>query len=113
MQLAVILLALDELPPLAQVFGFALRIGNGKNIPSLRDPGQPEHLDGYGGLGFLDALAMLVKQSAHPATVDSGNKRLADTQRALLHQDRGHGTPPLVEVGFDDCSSGFLVGVGL
>ena len=73
-----ILLALDELPPLAEVFGLALGIGNSKNIPRLRNSRQPEHLDGYRGLGLLDALAMLVEQGADPAAVYAGNKRLAD-----------------------------------
>ena len=56
---------------------------------------------------------MFVEKGANPATMYSGNKRLADPQRSLLYQNRSYGAPPLVEVGFDDRSTGFLVGIGL
>src|SRR5580700_10696207 len=54
------------------------------------DGGQAEHHDRPGRQRLGDRVAVLVDHGAHPAERIAGDDRVADVQRAALHQHRGH-----------------------
>ena len=62
---------------------------------------EAQHFDRHRGPGFLDLLALVVDQRAHPAPGRAGDENVAELQRAALHQNRGHRAAALVELRFD------------
>src|SRR5271169_4042893 len=74
--------------------------------------GQAEHHDRPGRQGLGDRVAVLVDHGAHPAERIAGDDRVADVQRAALHQHRGHRAAALVQVRLDRYALPVLRGVG-
>ena len=73
---------------------------------------EAEHLDGLGRPGRLHALARVVGHRAHAAPVGAGDDRVADLQRAALHEHGDHGAAARIELGLDHGAGGVGVRVG-
>src|SRR5581483_7730834 len=63
---------------------------------------ETEDHDRHRGPGLGDLVAVLVEHGPHPAPGVAGHHRVADAQRALLHQHGGHRAPARVQVGLED-----------
>src|SRR5690606_4199912 len=74
--------------------------------------GQAQHLHRPGRLGVLHVLAVLVEHGADAAVGVAADDRVADVERAPLHQHRGHGAAAAVEVGLDREALGLHARVG-
>src|SRR5215467_673111 len=73
---------------------------------------EPEHLHRAGRRRVRDGLAVLVEQRPDPAERLAAHDRVADLERAPLHQHRGHRAAAAVEVRLDRDALRVLVGVG-
>ena len=62
---------------------------------------QAEHLDRHRRAGLLDLLALVVDHRPHAAPRRAGDDRVADLQRALVDEHRGHRAAAGVEVGLE------------
>ena len=80
-------------------------------VTGLRDLGQAEDLHRRRRPGFLDLLAPVVDEGADAAPGRTGHERVADPQRAPLHQHGGHRAPTDVEVGLEHDADGSTVEV--
>ena len=76
------------------------------------DVGQTEHLDRGRRRSFLDLLAVVVDEGADATPRRTGDQRVTDPERAVLHEDRGHRTPTDVEVRLDHDAAGAALGAG-
>ncbi len=85
--------------------------GHDEPVAGVGHLGQAEHLHRRGRPGFLDLLALVVDQRPDAAPGRAGDERIADPQRALLHQHGGHRAPTDVEVGLEHDADGPPVGV--
>ena len=61
-----------------------------EHVARLRQAGQAEHFDRRGRPGRLDRTAAVVDQRAHAADDRAGDERVADVERAVLHEHRRH-----------------------
>ena len=78
------------------------RVGHGlERVARLRQAREPEHLDWSGGPGGFHGSSAVVDERAHAADNGSGDEVVSDAQRAVLHEDGGHGTAAAIELGFE------------
>ena len=63
---------------------------------------EAEHLDRHAGRGLGDPLAAVVVHRAHAAPVRAGHERVADLQRAAVHEQADDGAAARVEPRLDD-----------
>ena len=82
-----------------------------KRSPAWATSDRPSTWTGRRRTGFLDLLALVVDQGPDATPGGAGHERIADAQRALLHQHGGHGAPADVEVGLEHDADGPAVGV--
>ena len=83
-----------------------------KASPGDGRPPRPSTSTGVDGPARLDRLAAVVDERAHLADDGAGDERVADAQRAVLHEDRRHRAAALVELRFEHgararCASGW------
>ena len=105
------------LAPLAQAVigdlaGAGLVLHHGELVAGLRRGIEAQHLDRHRGAGFLDLLAEVVDQRAHPAIGRACHDEIAKTKRAALDESRADGTAAALELGFDDDALGGTIGIG-
>ena len=79
-------------------------------IAGIRRALQAQHLHGHRRRGAFHRLAVLVEHGAHAAELVARDDRIAELQRALLDQHRGHGAAALLDGRFDDEAGGEAVG---
>ena len=72
-----------------------------KVSPGAGRPVEAEHLDRRRRAGQLHAVAAVVDERAHLADDRPRDDRVADAQRAVLHEHGGHRAAALVELGFE------------
>ncbi len=65
--------------------GMALGFHHEQFIARLRQTGESEDLHRSGGAGFFDRFAVIVEERFHFAAVIAANERVADLERADLH----------------------------
>ena len=85
----------------AQGFRRALGFHDEKFIAGIRQTGETQHLHRRRGPGFLDRLAAIVHERFHFAAVIAADERIADFQRAHLHDDGGGRTAAGFHLRFD------------
>ena len=83
-----------------------------KSSPASATSESPSTWTGVDGPRFLDLLALVVDQRPDATPGRTGDQRVADLQRAALHQHRGHRATADVEVCLEDDARGASVGVG-
>src|SRR4051812_31836985 len=103
---------LGRLALLADLTRGAVVRSHDERVAGAGHRGQAEHLDGTRRPGHEDRLAVLVEHRPHSAVRRTGDDRVADVQRAGLHEHRRDGTAALVEVRLDGDAASVLVGVG-
>src|ERR1051326_7455913 len=108
-----VLLPLQRLPAGADLAGLALAFDGRETIPGLRNPVEPENLDGRRGLGRLDAPAALVAHRPDFSALDSGDERIADLQHPFLHENGRDDPLSLVDLRLDHHAPGGRRGIGL
>ena len=81
----------------AQGLGGFLRFHDEKFVAGVRQSGKAEHFHRRGRTGRLDRLAAIVDERLHFAAIIAADERLADFERAHLHDD-GRGR---AAAGFD------------
>ena len=96
-----------------ELAGAAVVLDHAHVLAGLGHRVEAEHLDRLGRPGLLDALAGVVVHRAHAAPVGAGDERVADVQRAALHEHGHDGAAARVELGLDDHARRLGVRVGL
>ena len=94
------------------VAGGLLVGGDDEGVAGVGDVGEAEDLDRRRRTGFLDLVALVVDERPHPAPGRTGDERIADVERAPLHEDRGDGAATDVEVRLEHDALGPAVGGG-
>ena len=90
-----------------------LLVGRGAQLVAReRDVVETEHLHRGGRAGLLHLLTVLVEHGAHLAPRTTGDDRVADPERAPLHQRGDHRATTLVEVRLEHDRAGRGLGVG-
>ena len=90
------------------------RVGEGlERVSRLRQPGQTEHFDRHRRPGRFDRPATVVDQRAHAADDRAGDESVADVQRPVLHENRGHRTATLVQLRLEHGARRVALGVRL
>ncbi len=84
-----------------------------KLVPGGGHFAEAEGFDRIGGGGFLDPFAAVIHHGPHLAEHRTGRQHVAGPQGAVLHQQGGHRTLGLVEVGLDHGAAGHAIRVGL
>ena len=74
---------------------------------------QTRDLHGHGGACGGDFLPLVADHGAHTTHAGTGDDDVALMQRAVLHQEGGHGAAPLVQPRLNDRALCGAVGVGL
>ena len=98
---------------LHQLTGHTL-VGDGVELVARRGHvGKAGDLHRHGGAGGLDGASFVVGHNTDTADGGTGDDDIALLQRAVLHQQRRHGTPGLIQPRFDHHALGAAVGVGL
>ena len=69
--------------------------------PGCGSAARPSTSTGVDGPAALTVPAAVVDERAHLADDRPGDDRVADVQRAVLHEDRGHRPAALVELGLE------------
>ena len=98
--------------PLVGHVGRCGRRGDDEVVTGVGHVEQAQDLPGWTG-GHLDLLALVVDERPDPAPCGTGHERVADLERAPLHQHGGHGPPADVELGLEHHTHGPPGGVGL
>ena len=70
------------------ILAWSLGFHDEEFVAGVRQAGKAEHLHRGGRAGFLDRFAVIVDERFHFAAVIAANKRVADLERADLHDDR-------------------------
>ena len=78
----------------------------------LRDAIEAEDFDSYGGVGFLEAFALFINQSAHAAIILAADDDVADAEGAFSDENGGRRAARF-EARFDNVAFGAPVGIGL
>src|SRR5690606_39175349 len=107
------LLARQTLAVFGDLAGAGLVLDHGEAVAGLRSALQAENLDRHRRSGFLDLLAMIVDQRAHPAPLIARDEDLARLERARLHQHGRDRATALVELRLDDDAFRGAVRIGL
>ena len=105
----------DAVPVLAGLgdgLGRLLVGGDHEGVAGVGHVVEAEDLHGHRRPGLLDLLAVVVDEGPDPAPGRTGHERLADLERAALHEDVGDRAPTDVEVGLEHHAGGAAVGVG-
>ena len=98
-----LLLELEARRALAgELAGAAVVLDHAHVLAGLGHRVEAQHLDRLGRAGLLDALAGVVLHRAHAAPVGAGDERVADLERAALHEHGHDGAAARVELGLDD-----------
>lgn len=74
---------------------------------------QAQDLDGVGGAGLGDGVALGIEHGADAAVGKTGDQRIAHVQGTAGHQHGSDRTAALVELSLEDVTGGKGVGVGL
>ena len=74
---------------------------------------QTQDLDGVGGAGVGDGVALWIEHGTNAAVGKAGDQRIAHVQGTACHENRGNRTAALVELSLEDVTGGKGVGVGL
>ena len=74
---------------------------------------EPEHLDRIAGQGLVDPLAEMVDHGPHAARLGAREQRVADPERASLHEHGDDGAAAGIEARLDHDSGCLGVGVRL
>ena len=74
---------------------------------------QTQDLDGVGGAGLGDGVALWIEHGTNAAVGKAGDQRIAHVQGTACHENRGNRTAALVELSLEDVTGGKGVGVGL
>ncbi len=80
----------------------ALALDREHFVAGIRRRRQAEHDDRRRRTRFLHRLAVLVEHGAHAAELGARDDRIADLQRALLHEHGRDGAAALLDAGLDD-----------
>jgi hypothetical protein len=62
------------------------------------DIGKTEHLNWSRGARFFDRVSLIIDDCADATPSSTGNKRIADTQRSVLHKHRGDWASTNIEI---------------
>src|SRR3954453_15610092 len=100
------LAAVGDLP------GDAVLLDDEEGVTGTRHRGEADDLHGAGRQGLLELGAVLVEQRPDATVGVAGDDRVANPQRAALHQHGGDGAAALVELALDDHTLRVLLGVG-
>ncbi len=73
---------------------------------------QTEHFNGRGWRSVFHNPAPIIKHRAHFAEHRPANKEVAGVQRAILHQDRSHGTASFIHARFQHRACRGRIGIG-
>ena len=77
-----------------------------KGFTSLRHALEAQHLDRRSGPDFVDCFAAVIKHSAYLAKDLTHNKRIANSQCALLDQRSGHSAAAAIQFSFEHDARG-------
>ena len=91
----------------------SMSAGDDELVARLRRVLEPQHDDGRGRTGFGDLLPLVVEQRAHAPEHRADQEVVADPQRAVLNDHRGHGSLTAIELGFEHGARGQPIRVGL
>ena len=81
--------------------------------PGCGSPVRPSTSTGVDGGRHLDRLAAVVDERAHAAHDRAGDERVADAQRAVLHEDGRHGTAAAIELRLEHGARRVPLRIGL
>src|SRR5437879_9304397 len=84
-------------------FGF---VGDLELVAGFGNALESQDLDGRGGIGFLDRVAVIVEQRAHYAVDRADDEDGAGMQGAVLAQDRGDGAAAAIDARFENGAAG-------
>ncbi len=73
---------------------------------------QTQHLNGRGWRRIFYDASAVVKHGAHFAEYRAADEEVSGVQRAILNENRSHGTAPLVHARFQHGTSGRRVRIG-
>lgn len=104
--------ALARAAPVRDLAGDAVLVDDEQVVTGAGHRGETDHLDRTRRQRLLDVHAVLVDHAAHAAVGVAGHDRVADPQRAALHQHGGHRAAAAVQVRLDGDTLRVLVRVG-
>lgn len=91
----------------------ALVLEHAELIAGVGDGLQAQDLDGVGGTGLGDGVALGVEHGADAAVGKAGDQRIAHVQGTAGHEHRGNRAAALVELSLEDVARSERIGVGL
>ena len=77
-----------------------------ERVPGLGDAFEPQDLHGDRGARILHAVSQIVEHGAHLAVNGAGDERVADPERAALHEDSRDRPTRAIESGLKDYAGG-------
>ena len=96
-----------------QCASLALVLEHAELITGVGDGLQAQDLDGVGGTGLGDGVALGVEHGADAAIGEAGDQRVAHMQGTAGHEHGGNRAAALVELSLEDVARSEGVGVGL
>src|SRR5262249_12430492 len=104
--------ALAGLPAAGDLPGHPVLLDDQERVAGAGHRGEPEHQHRAGRPGLLHRLAGFVVHRPDPAERVAGHDRVADAQRAALHQHGRHRTATAVQVGLQGGALRRLIRIG-
>ena len=104
--------ALARAAPVGDLAGDAVLVDDQEVVTGAGHRREADDLDRPRRQRLLDVLAVFVDHPADAAVGVAGDHRVADPQRAALHQNGGHRPAAAVQVRLDRHTLGLHVGVG-
>src|SRR6476620_2227468 len=105
-------IALTGLAPVGDLPRDPVFVDDQERVARAGYRGQAEDLDRTGWTRGVNQLTVLVEHRSHAPERVACHHRVADVQRAALHDQRGHRAAPPVQPRLDDDALRVLIGVG-
>ena len=107
------LFPMDLLASLGDFASFLFIVQHNKAVAGFRNPVNTQHLHRRRGTCRFHPLVPFVQQCTNASPMLANHKNVPDLQGAFLNQNRGNGSFPFVQAGFQYHAAGFFIGIGL
>src|SRR5690606_3166605 len=99
----------EALAVFGDLAGASLGLDDSEAIAGRWHAGEAEHFDRSRRSGRLDLPALVIDERSDTGKFGTGDKDVADGERAALHKHGRHRTPAAIQLGLDDEALGAAV----